>query len=275
MTLPRRDAAQEIRRPRGKVALIAAITALALACSGFTALGLWQLHRLDWKLALIERVESRIHAPAVDAPVPSQWSTISAASDEYKRIRLQGRFLPGHDTRVQALTRLGAGFWILSPFRTPDGNTVLVNRGFVPEDWKGDNNNDNSTLSAVTEVTGLLRLSEPGGGFLRRNQPAADRWYSRDVQAIAAARGLPAVAPYFVDAEADVDADSRNSTSNAASATLGAAGTATAESWPRAGLTVTSFSNNHRGYALTWFVLALMCAAAAVYLLRHEWRQRH
>ena len=51
-------------------------------------------------------------------------------------------------------------------------------------------------------VTGLLRITEPGGGFLRRNDPAAGRWYSRDVAAIAAARGLETVAPYFIDADA-------------------------------------------------------------------------
>lgn len=268
MTRPHRDAVREIRRPRGKAALIALVTALALACSGFTALGIWQLHRLQWKLALIERVESRIHAPAVDAPAPSQWPQISAARDEYRRIRLQGRFLPGHDTRVQALTRLGAGFWLLSPLRTDDGNIVLVNRGFVPEDWKGD-----STPAEVpTEVTGLLRLTELGGGFLRHNQPARERWYSRDVQAIASARGLGPTAPYFVDAEAD----SRRSSDGRAGATLGAAAAPpSAEAWPRAGLTVTSFRNNHTAYALTWFALALMCAAAIAYVLRQEWRQGH
>ena len=44
-------------------------------------------------------------------------------------------------------------------------------------------------------------MTEPGGGFLRRNDPAAGRWHSRDVRAIAAARGLDEVAPYFIDAE--------------------------------------------------------------------------
>jgi surfeit locus 1 family protein len=51
-------------------------------------------------------------------------------------------------------------------------------------------------------LTGLLRIGEPGGGFLRRNDPANDRWYSRDVQALAAARGLRDAAPFFVDAKA-------------------------------------------------------------------------
>ena len=50
-------------------------------------------------------------------------------------------------------------------------------------------------------MTGLLRMSEPGGAFLRSNDPAADRWFSRDVAAIAASRGSGQVAPYFIDAE--------------------------------------------------------------------------
>jgi cytochrome oxidase assembly protein ShyY1 len=48
------------------------------------------------------------------------------------------------------------------------------------------------------------RISETRGGFLRANDAAAGRWYSRDVAAMAAALGLQqsSVAPYFVDADA-------------------------------------------------------------------------
>ena len=89
--------------------------------------------------------------------------------------------------------------------------------------------------------------TEPAGGFLRDNDPAANRWHSRDVAAIAAARGLPAdrVAPYFVDAEATPDGQ-----------------------WPVGGLTVLRFSDNHLVYAITWYVLALMVAAAGLFVLR-------
>ena len=52
-------------------------------------------------------------------------------------------------------------------------------------------------------MTGLLRLSEPGGAFLRLNDPVSDRWFSRDVATLAQARGLEHVAPCFIDADAD------------------------------------------------------------------------
>ncbi|MDB6061426.1 MAG: surfeit locus 1 family protein [Verrucomicrobiaceae bacterium] len=245
MTSARRDAEQ----PRGTGWLIALALLFSLVFIGLTALGTWQIERRTWKLDLIERVESRIAAAPTDIPEPERWPAINAAQDEYKHVRLSGHFLPDRDTRVQALTALGAGFWILSPFQTDDGYVVLINRGFAPIDWNGD-----TVSSAPTEVAGLLRLSEPNGAFLRHNDPAAARWYSRDVQAIAGARGLQMVAPYFVDADRSaIEAES---------------------TWPRAGLTVTHFSNNHLGYALTWFALAAMVGYGGWRVARQEYRLR-
>lgn len=248
-------------KQRKRTALIALVTALILASSSFTALGIWQLYRLQWKLALIERVEKRIHAPPEAAPGTAQWTTVSATRDEYRHVHLRGRFLANHDTLTKALTEFGSGFWLLTPFQQTDGSIVLINRGFVPENWQ------DGAIPSSTEIIGLLRISEPGGGFLRHNDPANARWYSRDVAAIAAAQQLSPVAPYFVDADASPGTDKSVVSPKGATLASGAN-----SRWPRAGLTVTRFSNNHLGYALTWFVLALMSAAAAIYLLR-DWHQ--
>jgi surfeit locus 1 family protein len=107
----------------------------------------------------------------------------------------------------------------------------------------------------------LLRISEPGGGFLRHNDPAGNRWYSRDIQAIAAARGLAQVAPYFVDADAAEDpADKQTGSGNL--------------DHPVGGLTVISFRNDHLVYAITWYALALMVLGAGLWLMREERRLR-
>lgn len=259
---PARDPAPAARPARGRTAAVVLVALLALVAAGGTALGAWQLYRLQWKLDLIARVESRVHAAPVPAPAPADWPRVSRARDEYRHVRLRGRYLAGHDTRVQAATALGSGYWLLTPFRSDDGALVLVNRGFVPPDWRGD------AVPDVTEVTGLLRLPEPGGAFLRRNDPGAGRWYSRDVAAIAQARGLGPVAPFFVDLDASVRV-SANAGAPGTGATLGA-GT---PSWPRAGLTVVRFRNNHLGYALTWFALALMGAGGAIYVARDARRR--
>jgi surfeit locus 1 family protein len=219
------------------------ILILILLVAGFTALGTWQVQRRAWKLDLIAKVDQRIHAPVVDAPGPAQWPAITAETDEYRRVRVSGNFLTKRETLVAASTELGSGFWVMTPLRTADGSTILINRGFVPSerDYRATRTAAASAAlddNAVT-VTGLLRTTQPNGGFLRHNDPAANRWFSRDVQAIAAARGLHHVAPYFIDADADADA------------------------LPVGGLTVVTFPNSHLAYAITWYVLALMAAAAA------------
>lgn len=255
------------RSPRAR--WLAAVSAM-LMCLGLIALGTWQLYRLQWKLALIERVDSRVHAAASAAPPPASWPAISRDADEYLHVRLHGHYMAGADTLVQAATELGGGFWLLSPFCSDDGSIVLVNRGFVtparPKPALAATPPRCAAAAAappasesgpgVSEtVTGLLRLSEPDGGFLRHNDAAANRWYSRDVAAIARARGLApatAVAPYFIDRAATP-------------APAGAAGDA-----PVGGLTVIHFNNNHLVYALTWYGLALLAAAGAWLLLRRR-----
>jgi surfeit locus 1 family protein len=223
-----------------------------LGIAGLTALGVWQLERRVWKLDLIERVDQRIHATPVAAPGPAEWRSINAASAEYRRVRITGRFLNDREALVQAVTRAGAGFWVLTPLETNQGFTVLVNRGFVPADRRQAEARSAGQVTGETTVTGLLRLTEPKGGFLRANNPREGRWYSRDVAAISSALGLAQTAPYFVDVD---------STPNAGGLPVG-------------GLTVIAFPNNHLQYAVTWFALALMLAVWAVLLLRHEKRTR-
>ena len=257
-------------RSHSLAALLTLAVCAALAFTAFIALGTWQVQRLQWKTALIERVEQRIHAEPVVAPGPEQWPQVTEASDEYRRVSITGTFLHESTTLVQASTALGAGYWVMTPLRSGDGSIVLINRGFIPAGPAGriaapaggtNATNAAQAASAVT-VTGLLRMSQPGGGFLRQNDPVNKRWYSRDVEAIATASKLSRVAPYFVDADA-------------ASASAHAAPGESAADRPVGGLTVVSFRNNHLVYALTWYVLALMVAAATFWVAREERRQRN
>ena len=224
-----------------------------LAFIGFLALGQWQLERRAWKLDLIERVEQRVDAPPVAVPAEAD---IDPNEYPYLRVRLHGEFLHQQETLVRASTALGSGYWVLTPLRRQDGDTVLVNRGFVPPDRRERSTRRAGEPQGPVTVTGLLRLSEPDGAFLRDNVPSENRWYSRDVAAIAEARGLSGVAPYFVDAGAPPLAEGDGA------------------GQPVAGLTVVHFRNNHLVYALTWFMLALMVAGGAGFAAREEFRPR-
>lgn len=206
-----------------------------LAIAGLLALGTWQVERRAWKLGLIAQVDARIHAAPVAAP------PVATKADAYRRVAVTGVFLQGRDSFVQASTERGAGWWVLTPLRRNDGATILINRGFVPARTAA------APPGGVRTVVGLLRLTEPGGGFLRTNDAAADRWYSRDVAAIAARRGVRALS-YFIDADAAGDAPGQ----------------------PIGGLTVIAFPNNHLVYAITWYTLAMMAAAGFLYWRRLE-----
>lgn len=229
------------------------LSVLALAVFALlVGLGTWQVQRLSWKLDLIARVDARIHAPAVAPPGQAAWNTITAADDEYRKVTATGTFANDRETLVYAVTTLGPGYWVMTPLLRADGVTILVNRGFVPADRRDGSERRQANLSTQTTVTGLLRMSEPKGGFLRSNDPSTDKWYSRDVSAIAAARQLETVAPYFIDADASPNPGGL----------------------PVGGLTVVQFKNDHLVYAITWYALALMLAAGVIIVIRRERRLR-
>src|SRR3546814_3013989 len=115
--------------PSRRLIVLTAFAALGIAL--LSALGLWQVERRAWKLDLIDRVEQRVHATPVAAPGPADWPAVTRARDEYLRVTASGRFLNDRETLVRAATELGSGYWVLTPFRTDAGFTMLVNRGFV------------------------------------------------------------------------------------------------------------------------------------------------
>ena len=238
-------------RPRSPASLVL-LGAVGLALfAGLVSLGNWQVQRRAWKLDLIERVEQRLRAAPTPAPGPADWSAIGKP-DEYRRVVVQGQFLHDREACTQAATKLGAGCWVMTPLQQADGSLVWINRGFVPPERRDPAQRVAGQSSGPQRVEGLLRLTEPGGGFLRHNDPATDRWHSRDIAALSASRGLPAssTAPYFIDS------------------------TTVVEEGPVGGLTVVSFPNSHLVYALTWYGLALMVAGGLGMVGRREWQLR-
>lgn len=216
------------------------------AFAGFVALGVWQVQRLVWKEDLIARVDARVHADPAVAPGQGDWSAINKASHEYLRVQITGEYLAEGISLVAAATEKGQGYWVMVPLQRADGSWVYINRGFVPQSLREQAGRGDFTPDGEVSVTGLLRLNEPGGGVLRDNVPTENRWYSRDVLAMAEQDGLAPVAPFFIDADAS------------------------GQSGPVGGLTVIRFPNNHLVYAITWFALALGVILAAWLVVRER-----
>ena len=230
------------------------MTVLAAVFVSLVLLGNWQVRRYHLKLKIAHDIATRVHAPPVEAPGPAEWPRISAGDDQYLHVKLRGRFVGGQ-TLVRGSSSQGYGYWVMAPLRTDRGFVVLVNRGYVaPEPSGAPASARIAPPDGQVILTGLLRLTEPRGGFLRRNRPEKNLWYSRDVAAIATTDHLPAnqVAPYFVDADA----------------TAGESGP------PYAGLTSVHVYNHSFGYAVTWYLLALGTLIAAGIVIRHQTQPR-
>lgn len=243
---------EKSERRRSPATLVISAACLALLAAALTALGTWQVQRLAWKRDLIARVDQRLHAAPVPPPTRADWTKVNAADDEYRRVTAAGTLANDNETLVYASTALGPGYWVMTPLRLADGTSILVNRGFVPTNRRDPASRREGPRSGPVEISGLLRMTEPKGSLLQSNDLAADRWYSRDVAAIAEKRGVSTVAPYFIDADA---------TPNPGGLPIG-------------GLTVVHFPNNHLVYAVTWYGLAAMVLVLLVFILRSERNSR-
>lgn len=232
-------------------ALVAPGIAALVACAILVGLGTWQLQRLAWKEKLIADVTARIDAAPIAAPGPDAWADLDLGRLEYQPVTVTGIFQNDREIHVTyALTapkgRFGGfGAMVMTPFLADAGWVVYVNRGFVPEPNIDPSTRPAGQIAGHTTVTGLMRAPADRSWFMPGDDAPRNTWTSRDPKLYAAAQGFaPAnVAPYIIDAKFDP---------------------ALPSGLPQGGETVVTFPNNHFGYALTWYGLAICCAGVYI-----------
>jgi surfeit locus 1 family protein len=234
-----------VSRRRLAAAAAASLVGVALLCG----LGVWQVHRLAWKEALIAAADTRAHAAPAPLPPPSAWPALKPADYEYRRVETKGVYDYAHQELLFGAIEEprgrygGVGYYVMTPLRLPDGASVIVNRGFVPDELKRQ---ADSGPRGETQVIGLMRGSEPRNLFTPADDLTRGVFFSRDIEALAHAMQLRAHAPFAIDAEAG------------------------SEPLPQGGETRLTFVNNHLSYAVTWFGIA---AALAGVFLTYAWRE--
>jgi cytochrome oxidase assembly protein ShyY1 len=216
------------------------ITLVMLGC--LVSLGIWQIHRKQEKRALIAALTARLAAEPVPLAPAQAWPTLTPEHDEFRRVTL--RALP--DARPHAFVFTsgsalrpdvsGLGVWEFAPVRTPSGETVVVNLGFVPDGKVALDRSD----SAPVTLTGYLRFPEQSTVFTPLPDLGRRTWYGRDSTAMAQTLDWGEVAPFYVDLEAP----------------------APAAEWPKPGPLQVGLRDLHLQYAITWFGLAAVVAAA-------------
>ena len=231
------------------------LTALMLAALAvLLGLGFWQLNRLHWKEGLIAQIEARIKAAPIRLEEAEALSR-EGRDPSYYRVNVEGRFHHSKERYLYALSDGRLGWHVITPLQTADGEMVLVDRGFVPDDLKDPSSRPEGQIESVTTVTGIVRLPEEQGLFTPDNQPAGNRWFWRDLRGLSRSmfpEGTIEVAPFFLEAD-----DSP-----------------VPGGWPQGGQTRLDIPNDHLQYAITWFLLAAVLLVIYVIYLRDVFRRK-
>lgn len=234
-----------------------ALGACLIGIAILVGLGTWQVERLYWKEAMIERIDARIHAPPVDFDaLKTRFATTGDV--DYTPVKLTGHFLHEEERYFLSTFEGQAGWNVFTPLLVDEGELIFVNRGFVPYELRDPARRPEGLTQGVVAIEGLARNAqdEKPGYFVPENDPEGDIFYWRDLPAMAA--GLPAEArardllPFSVDAGP----------------------TPGAQTYPVGGTTVVSIPNNHLQYAITWYGIAIVLAVMTGMLVWRRVRPR-
>lgn len=225
--------------------LLAAI--FATAC---VFLGRWQMDRRAETLAEINRVVTNYSA----APVPfaearDQFSRLDPAK-EWTQVELTGSY----DTAGQRIVRNRPlngqpGYEVVVPFRLASGETVVIDRGWLPIGNKTPGSPDSVPAPPAGEVTAVVRLKHPEPA-LQRGAPEG-QLASIDLAAYSTQLGYPLL--------------------------TGAYGQLASETPPAADMPVafpkpSTEEGTHLSYSLQWFAFGVLMFVGFGYAARQQAR---
>jgi surfeit locus 1 family protein len=210
-------------------------------------LGVWQLERLQWKLALI----AQIHYNMAASPISLDAAIALGDRAQYRPVVLSGHFDNAREVYTFTTGPDGAPVYhVLTPLTLSGGRTMMIDRGYIPTSLRDPAARPGSEPQGVMRVVGIWRNPDRPGPFTPAPNLKERVWFTRDIAGIAEAEHLKLAAPALLEATASPK--DRN--------------------WPRGGQTRVDIPNDHLQYALTWFLLA--GALLVVYFAYHRARGR-
>ncbi|MCF6198170.1 MAG: hypothetical protein L3J67_02020 [Hyphomicrobiaceae bacterium] len=204
--------------------------------------GNWQVRRLAWKTELIATIKARTSENPISFFKAMKNCRVDVAQCAYQNVWLRGRFYRHKQKKFDErhfymLDDQGRPGWhIYSLFEIAydddwkkDGRKIWhahrkiwVNRGFVPLYLKALDKRRQGQIDEQITITGFLRLPQMKGLFTLDNNTEKNEYYY--------------LGPVF-----SIDLNSPKPSGG----------------WPRPGTTRLNFPNNHLGYIITWYGLAL------------------
>ena len=214
-------------------ALVLGFAGVILLCS----LGIWQVQRMYEKRTQLDAMTAGISSPAVPVPV-----TFDTERDRYRPVSVVGRFTGETLYVLSGKPMIGAGVQVISVLQTANNRRLLIDRGFLMDDNKA-----RALTVTDVEILGNLMWPRDSNEFTPPPDPRTGLWFGRDATAMAAKLDTEAV---MIVARTD-----------------------TGDGIEPMPIDTSSIPNDHWGYAITWFSLALVWAvmtAALVWRIRHK-----
>ncbi len=202
--------------------------------SVFLALGSWQIIRLNWKLELINQIETSLK----DIPV----NLSNSKHKNYLRVKTRGSIDFEKQIYLYSLNEKGKpGFEVINPLKVGNNN-YLLNRGWIPFNKKED-----ETINVIDEnyINGVLRKQIKPNMFKPENDLSENYWFTLDRDDIFKFTGKN-FSPYVIYLSGNNE-------------------------FPKPKSITANISNNHKKYALTWFSLAISILLIYLYLRKKNY----
>ncbi|MDA7490576.1 SURF1 family protein [Candidatus Pelagibacter ubique] len=202
--------------------------------SVFLVLGSWQIIRLNWKLELINQIETSLK----DIPV----NLSNSKHKNYLRVKTRGSIDFEKQIYLYNLNEKGKpGFEVINPLKVGNNN-YLLNRGWIPFNKKED-----ETINVIDEnyINGVLRKQIKPNIFKPENDLSENYWFTLDRDDIFKFTGKN-FSPYVIYLSGNNE-------------------------FPKPKSITANISNNHKKYALTWFSLAISILLIYLYLRKKNY----
>lgn len=198
------------------------------------SLGFWQLNRLAEKKLFIETLATTLNAE------PVRLSNLENPNI-YSKIKIDGHFLENFSIYLYGLRSMSLeknGYYLLTPFKTYDDRIIMVARGWFAHKEKG-NINLKSDHTITQSITGVVLPPEKQSIFVPKNDFKNNIWFTLDLREMSENLGLKLRDFYLIQLEPKnlptliTALDTKS---------------------------LLAIRNDHLGYAITWFSLAIALA---------------
>lgn len=205
------------------------------------SLGVWQVQRLEWKRAILNEIDIKIHSDHVSLPIYTD-----EENDNFLPVYIKGKV--GEQSLYYLTSRRswGPGYRVISPFEM-ENRTILLDRGFIPTQLK-----ETHTNPMFAEVEGNLLWPDEWDSLFTP-EPENDIWFARELERMSMVletEPLMVVAGSTTNEDPDITP------------------------WP---VTTEGIPNDHLQYAITWFSLAIIWIVLTAYwilrIARSPWSQ--